>query len=78
MVEDIKIRYDGLYITVELPNGILVTWDGIISTQVSLYKIFPCVILKTQICLCFSSVNTVNTTFQDIPLCFTNSFPRLF
>ena len=36
MVEDIKIRYDGLYITVELPNGILVTWDGIISTQVSL------------------------------------------
>lgn len=35
-VEGIKIRYDGLYITVELPNGILVTWDGIISTQVIL------------------------------------------
>jgi len=38
MVEDIKIRYDGLYITVELPNGILVTWDGIISTQIILDK----------------------------------------
>lgn len=35
-VEGVKIRYDGLYITVELPNGILVTWDGIISTQVIL------------------------------------------
>ena len=33
-VEGIKIQYDGLYITVILPNGIMVTWDGIISTQV--------------------------------------------
>eukprot|EP00116_Pleurobrachia_bachei_P006218 sb/3466480/ len=32
-VEDIAIGYDGLYITVTLPNGIKITWDGIISTQ---------------------------------------------
>ncbi|XP_063692420.1 kielin/chordin-like protein [Bolinopsis microptera] len=37
-VEGIKIQYDGLYITVILPNGIMVTWDGIISTQVILKK----------------------------------------
>lgn len=35
-VEDIKIGYDGLYITLTLPNDILITWDGIISTQVIL------------------------------------------
>lgn len=35
-VEDIAIGYDGLYITVTLPNGIKITWDGIISTQVIL------------------------------------------
>ena len=40
-VEGIKIQYDGLYITVILPNGIMVTWDGIISTQVGLLLVNP-------------------------------------